>query len=411
MGETIICIIANMFRVYIVYRFMGVFFNQSKVDKKTELFLYGIYYVINTWLYIEFHLAWVNLVNTLLGIILISLLYTNSIKKGFFVSTLIYILNMICDILSTIPFTSYQEGENTDQILFVLGNLLFLICELLAGKIVNRKDNKEYHNLPLILVPICSVSIIFYMVYSDDILGTEVVIVGIGLMLVNFLVLNLYSILMDALSQSYESEILKQKVNMYSNQLNLIIANEDKLSTLRHDMKHHLNELKLLAIKEDNKEIQHYIDSMVEFVENPNEIVCSGNTEIDSLLNYMLKRAKEELKVVDVKVQLPKDISFSFDINVILGNLLENALEAASLTEDKILKCKIQLRKNILKIRLENSYTGNLEKEKDGYLTSKADKKKHGIGLKSVQNMVKKYDGIIEISEEDLFCVKVILYM
>lgn len=130
MGEIIICIFANMFRVYIVYRFIKVFFGKARIESLTEIIAYCLYFVINTGLYISYHLAWLNIVNTLLGMFLLILLYTTSIKKGIFIASLIYVVNMICDIVSTLPFVSYQDGKNTDQILFVIGDLLFLIIEL-----------------------------------------------------------------------------------------------------------------------------------------------------------------------------------------------------------------------------------------------------------------------------------------
>ena len=110
----------------------------------------------------------------------------------------------------------------------------------------------------------------------------------------------------------------------------------DRIREIRHDMKHHMNELKLLANKYNVIEIQDYIDRMEYFIHNPKEIVSSGNVEIDSVLNYMLQKAKAELETVDVKVILPEEIKHSFDLNVLIGNLLENAIEAARKTKKSI---------------------------------------------------------------------------
>ena len=98
-------------------------------------------------------------------------------------------------------------------------------------------------------------------------------------------------------------------------------------------MKHHLNELTLLANKYDVAEIREYIGQMRSFMENPDELIASGNMEIDSVLNYMLQKAEKDLKTVDIKVMLPEKVQHSFDVNVLLGNLLENAIEAAERTE------------------------------------------------------------------------------
>lgn len=104
------------------------------------------------------------------------------------------------------------------------------------------------------------------------------------------------------------------------------------------------------------REISCYVQQMEEFMCNPEEAVASGNVEIDSVLNYMLQRAREELTEVDVNVILPENIKHSFDINVLLGNLLENAIEAARQSDRKVLYVDISLKKGIMKIQIDNSF-------------------------------------------------------
>ena len=218
--------------------------------------------------------------------------------------------------------------------------------------------------------------------------------------------------LSSTLSQEYENDVLRQKIQNYSNQMEIMLQGEEKVKALRHDMKHHMSELKLMAMKHENKAIQKYIDDMEEFIENPNEIVSSGNVEIDSMLNYMLQRAKKELRVVNVKMQIPAAVSHFFDLNVILGNLLENAIEAAMKTEEKQLDIDIKLKQGVMRIKIENSFSGRIKKGRQGLLTTKEKKEQHGIGLSNVRKIVEKYNGIMEICPSDnIFCVKLILYM
>lgn len=411
MGEMVICICTNLFRVYIVYRFFKAFFGKARVDRKIEFFFYSVYFIVNTGLYIGFHLGWLNIVNSLIGIVLLSLLYTISIQKGLFVALLIYVLNMICDIVSAILFVSFKDDKNTSQILFVIGNLLFLIIELAIEKIVEVRKNEKHNILPLMLIPFCSILIILFMTYRIDVLKLEILIVGIGLLIINFLVLHLYNALIKALSNSYKNQILAQNASMYLNQLNLIKQNEEQMATFRHDMRHHLMELKILAESGNKRKMQNYIQSMEQYIQNSDEIICSGNTDIDSLLNYILKDAEEKLKVVDIKVQIPPDIPNQFDINIVLGNILENAIEAADKTEEKVVRGSIVLKKGVLQIKIENSYNGVLIKENHRFLTTKERKENHGIGLKSVSNTLEKYNGVMDISNEDFFCVNVIMYI
>ena len=124
---------------------------------------------------------------------------------------------------------------------------------------------------------------------------------------------------------------------------------------------------------------------MEAFVHNENEIVASGNVEIDSVLNYMLQRAREELKTVTSKIILPEEIKHYFDVNILIGNLLENALEAARQTEEKYLYISMILRKGVLKVKVENSFldgsTINMKSE-DGKMiwkSTKKEKEQHGL--------------------------------
>lgn len=215
-------------------------------------------------------------------------------------------------------------------------------------------------------------------------------------------------------NQKYEATMLKNQVQIYANQLNVIMQNEKKVKSLRHDMKHHMNELKLLANKHHVQEIQNYIDCMEDFICNPNELVSSGNVEIDSVLNYMLRKAKEELETVESKVILPEEIKHSFDINVLIGNLLENAIEAARETEKKYLSVYIALKKGVLILRVDNSFAAENAGEKTGSKALMSAKKKehHGIGLMNVRKIVELYNGRMDIEKNgDIFSVKIFLYM
>lgn len=412
MLNTIVYVVANIFRVFLICRFVRLFFDDEKVDKKKEWLWCGVFFVVNTIVYLGFHLAWLNMFCNILGITLLTLVYTKEWKVNFFVTTIIMVLAMVSDISSTVPFINYVEGETVNTISFILVDFLFLICQLLAEKIINvKKKQSGNYKLPLIVAPLCSIAVIWYLVYFGKIMDVDLVTVCIVLLIINFLVLHLYNRLIETMEQVYESRLLKEKLEMYTAQLGIIKQSEEKMRLLRHDMRHHLTELRILAMKEDNLGLQNYLQSMDDFVNNPNELVSSGNLEIDSLLNYMLMKAKEELKEVNIRIAIPEDVENTFDINIILGNLLENAIEAATLTSEKRLNVKISMKKGVLKIEVENSYNGILKKSAKGLLTTKAEGANHGLGLKSVESIVKKYDGAMEMVTDEMFRVNVILYV
>lgn len=287
--------------------------------------------------------------------------------------------------------------------------LLVLLSKCLAEKIISRQKTESLRKLFYCLVPLCSVGLFLLLFFAGGGTKKRFAAAVTGYLLVIFFMFCLYRVLSEMLSQKYENELLLQEVKNYSGQMEILLQGEEKIKALRHDMKHHMNELKLLAEKNNNAELEAYLDKMQDFMANPGEIVSSGNMEIDSVLNYMLGQAKQKLNTVNVKVRIPKELEHSFDINVILGNLLENAIEAAEKTEEKSLDVKVWYQKEVLWIQIENSYSGRLQK---GLSTTKTEKSAHGIGLNNVKKIVENYHGLMELCpHENTFSVKLILYM
>lgn len=416
MFDFIVCAVSNLFRIYLIYRFAEVFLGRKLEEKHKAVLVYLCFFAANTLLFWEFHTAWINITCNLVGTGAIVWLYTKSIKTNLFATSTICLIHMGCDVVATLLFISYQDGQVHSQVYAAAAVFLIFICELLSEKIITtRKDMGNAPNFSLIIVPLSSVIVIWLLIYSESCGEKGIAIVGMGLLVINFFMLYLYNLLLHSLAQKYESEMLRQKVQVYANQLDVTLQNEEKVRALKHDIKHHMNEIKLLANKADMAGIHHYIDEMEVFIHNPKEIVASGNIEIDSLLNYMLQRAKEELETVCIKVMLPENIQHTLDINVLLGNLLENAIEAAGQTDQKYLSVNIILSRGVLDIQIENSFLTVNDIQKDGrrtFLTTKKEKEEHGIGLNNVRKIVESYNGTMKIETADgIFCVRVILYI
>lgn len=418
MVDFVICALTNLFRIFLVDRFVAIFLGKKEEKKNIKLIVCACFFIINTALFWIFRTAWINIFSNLIGICAIVRVYTKSVKTNIFVTCSVYLINCGCDVAVYSIFTNYRDGQAYNQVYAVVVLLLILICELLAEKLITIHKNAETaQTFPLILVPLCSIAIICFFIYAGTYVGREAAIVSLGLLVINFLMLYLYNLLLRSVSQKYEVQMLEQKVRVYANQLDVIRQSEEKIKILRHDMKHHMNEIRLLADKYHAVEIGEYIDCMEQSIRNPDEMVSSGNVEIDSVLNYMLQKARDTLKNVNVKVILPEKMKHAFDMNVLMGNLLENAIEAAVRTDRKYLKVTMVFKRGVLRIGIENSYLpAEIENgEPQGrqhFLTTKKEKEQHGFGLKSVEKIVEAYNGTMEIiTQKEVFCVNLILYM
>ena len=135
---------------------------------------------------------------------------------------------------------------------------------------------------------------------------------------------------------------------------------------------------------------------------------------MDSLVGYWRRTAENEGIEFRMKLSIPIEIPFKgADMSLILGNLLENAVEGAVKAEkSKYISLNVKFDKGNLLIIVENSYSGELIKVKEELRTTKEDAVNHGIGLTSVRRAVKKYHGtmVIDDTMPERFLVRVVLY-
>lgn len=416
MYNILICWLSNFFRMVLIRRFMQVFFGKEASGKK-ELIVYGLFYVVNTVLYLVFHLPLLNFVCNLAGIFVITRLYTHTFKINSMVTLLVYFINMGCDTLAIVLFVdNYRESVIHNQVFSLITVLLFFICILAAEKIVTSNKMTDVvlpeHSLSLMLVPLISILLFGGLLFdknSPDNMVFEME--TLCLLFINMVVFYLYNEILKAYTYKIDKLVLEQKISMYANQLDTIMKTENKIRGLQHDMKHHIIQLELMAKQNGQSDIEEYLQNMADFMSNPEELVHTGNLDIDSVLNYMISKAKQVLKEVNVKVNIPSDIASHFNINVIIGNLLENAIEAAVNTENKILDIDIHYKQGVLYLDISNSYSNKVTVKEHRFLTSKEDDHKHGIGLDNVKKMVEEHNGVLQFCyDENMFRVKIMMY-
>lgn len=207
-------------------------------------------------------------------------------------------------------------------------------------------------------------------------------------------------------------EQTRQQMKLYKKQMDIMQQTEKKVRGLRHDMKHHAQELSRLAKEERYEDILTYLQVMGGFMENPNEYVVSGNKELDAICNFLLEKAVNEGIEVEARSEIPEGVSVPvFELNSILGNLLENATEAALRSEKKKLQMEMHVKKGLLYIAITNSYDGVLLQKGKEYISRKMEEN-HGYGLKNVQEILKENRGIMKIRhDKEIFRVDVMLYL
>lgn len=309
---------------------------------------------------------------------------------------------------------------NGDNINGALGNLLSNLLLLFIAVTLERciSVDKEirlpvgsYFNMLLVSIGGAVLAEIL-----TDISGVPNIWVNFGLCIIciiNIGTCYMYEKVSEAYQEKMHKTVLENQVVMYQNQFQIIYEARQDMKQLRHDMKNHFLLVEGYLEKGKYAEAQEYIGQLVEKTASVKEYVNTGNDELDSILNYKLGRADNLNGKVDVKIEVPRERFMSdFDLNMLLSNLMDNALEAIEKTEERVITVRIKYIKHMLYVSVYNSYNGNVKKEGNKLLTTKAKKEEHGIGMTSIRSIVDKYQGEMTVQTvEDMFKTDIIMYV
>ena len=119
-------------------------------------------------------------------------------------------------------------------------------------------------------------------------------------LLVNIIISYLMDDLVKSSQKALENQALRDQVSSYEREIMLQNENMEALRSFRHDMKRHFAEISVLASTGEIEQIKNYVSAMENNLVESRRLVDSGNTALDTVLNYMLQRA------VDKKIQVPK---------------------------------------------------------------------------------------------------------
>ena len=248
----------------------------------------------------------------------------------------------------------------------------------------------------------------------DEKIRSGILILVFVILFFDIMVFKLYMMYQEHKKIELEKKEYAYQLKMYDRQISEKKEVIQEIRRTKHDMKNNMIYLqKLLSVDADKAKeyLGEYIDDTITIV---NEFSKSGNLPVDAVINYKNELAQKKGIEIYLQERIPINLPYKdSDICIILGNLLDNAIEALENHEDinKEIFLEICFSKGKLKIEIRNPYTGIVKKNRNGdYLSDKSDKNNHGIGLKSVAKIVELYSGIMEIETSDsVFKVTIII--
>ncbi len=206
-----------------------------------------------------------------------------------------------------------------------------------------------------------------------------------------FLTLNLAikNILSDRQNRELQSFMYMQK-QQYDYQLQQSVA----VRRFKHDLVNHIGVVRELINEKKTDEAKEYIDTIWNIQDVFDLKIHTGDSFLDIIVNYYSYLAIKENIEFAVWGKLTERMPLEmFDITTLMGNILQNAFEAAIKADVPRIRVELVEHKEEIFVVVSNSVAKRVNTKADFFMTSKEDKENHGFGLKNIAATVEKYHG------------------
>ena len=259
--------------------------------------------------------------------------------------------------------------------------------------------------LNLFMIPIYPTTL-----YTGRVLQGYIVL-SIALLVLMFAFNTIFLLMATSLNRNarlrQENQLLSLQQQRYENLKTAI----EEARQARHDMRHHLNHISMLAEENDMETLKAYLAQTVSRIPDLDMHFCE-NRAADSVLGYYCALAKREGIPFSAQIDLPQTLPVDeIDMCLVLSNLLENALEASLRTVPARRWMKVNAyvhAERLLLVQVENACDGEIKETNGVFRSSK--RKGNGIGIQSVRHIAEKKGGASTFACQDgVFCAKIML--
>lgn len=405
-----ICIIGDLFELLAKIQY----FDKTLTKKRNSFWVITVWvaaFVLDEYLALNVQSVWNIVICVLLMFLSICISYNGTLKKKVITVAFVSVFQMLAEVVAIIIINGSYKNETFYIMAYMISKITFFVFIRVSMHFNKRKKEYNMGNkkfISILLIPLlCAFLMVLFVLSNPDKNNysyLDIVFYGIVL-IINYLTVIQYDDVQKMLYLNNRNLVLEEQKIYYIQQYEQTKKMWDLMSSMRHNMKNeYISQSILLKDKEYEKLSELYHERIGE-LEVSKVLSKSGNIYIDAIVNYKVSVIKEMNEDFECKILIPKELNMdSDDIILVLGNLLDNVIDAFEneRLEQKSGRLVIAYEKSNLYIEVKNTYEGERKKNRKGeYVTTKKNKELHGLGIKAVNSVVKKYNGYLEIKEEN----------
>lgn len=398
---------------FTIYKCFNALFNQQVKNKKVELCSYLLHNILGNIVFLATRVPMYSLLYITITLYLLSLNYKSILSKRILYVMFVYTHLTLVDIIFNAVFKSlFPTGEHNLLITLIFVRVITLLLSFLVHRYKTYSSqaipiSKSYYVcVMLILVG----TVLLFLGYLSEIDDFFSILVGAFFVIaINISIIFLYEKVCKSFILNNEKILLQQQMIAYENQIEIINQSMNTINSMKHDMKNHIFALQNIY-QNDSKNASDYAKQIQLKLDDNTVYSKSSNVAFDSIINFKMQELNDDDIEISVTVDAPSELNISpYDITVILGNLLDNAITALKKPhKNKSLHLKIKCSKGKLMIFLDNTFDGNLLLE-NGLLKSTKDGS-NGLGLVNITKSLENYNGFFTTEYiENRFLVTVLI--
>jgi sensor histidine kinase YesM len=337
------------------------------------------------------------------------LLFGVKSMNAFYSAMLLCVINIIVDyaISGVIVFFGIAadtlEVYGNNRVLFiVVAKLVQFFLIFLVIRLSNRKKSRGslIEAVPLLMCQVFSVFVCYLMYLAVHNSATQItwsfIIGAIGILYINITIFIYVERIKEVGEIKRQNELADLQYKLKVDYFNQIKEDQANTRALWHDIKKYLNTMNELICRNEFDHARECITQVEGLFGGLGNVVDVGNTVISAVLNASIQRARRMNISTDLDIRVRPDLNISAaDLSVIIGNTVDNAVEACALLEEGDKEISIQLIQKgaLLYYEIKNPY----KKRDDETELEDNGRKLHGYGLKNVKRCIDKYNGTMSI--------------
>lgn len=428
MDNNILIIFFDYFSALISYTFLLFLHNKLFESKQKRVIKKFIIYVFASVIMMQIHKLNITYINFLYSILsaqmLCSLFYNVSIKKSIFHNIFYSILCAFGDITSFL-FMKFITAKNAYEILKniklnLVNSLIYILIMFVIYKIYSNimvKTKRLALRLQEIIFVIFLTLFEFLIIYYITVLtsasyGKFMIFIVIGFILMNICIFYVVNKVTVGYENQCELEKIKLKNQIQSDHYDELNRTYVETQCMIHDINKHISAIEALSKNHNFHEATEYTEKLKEDIRKRKKLFECSNKIFNAVINQKISQA--ESKGITVTIDI-KNVNLDFmkdtDITAIFANIMDNAIEACEEIQDsKTISISISYFNNFIYIDISNSYSGNILKSNDKFITTKKDHM--GYGMISIQRTLEKYNGYINTEQTDKeFIINIVIPM